>query len=282
MWFISLFKDCQRRFVAFMTQLVSGAMTKDAARRPIRNLRRHETCCDFSLLTGHPSRPLLSGPALGDPRGRLTLQYKRGKRRSGPPISPPCFLIVCAGSSGTWKDKQNTELGAKFVLFPNEVQPSEAKHHSSSSGRRRPQANVCLPPPPPPVFSFSLSLSYRLQAPKQRLNDFNSQEENISRSDPVLFCFLPPFPSNFVFIYFFLFLKFLLCLAQNEYVSLPACLMAIGNLGYFWLSCGATQRGAKFPLLIYAALCHKPPTYPYRNSAPTQLCHWLDKLLACV
>lgn len=163
MWFISLFKHCQHRFVAFLTQLVSGALTKDAARRPIRNLRKQETCCDFSLLTGHPPRPLLSGPALRDPRGHFTLQYKRGERRSGPPTPPPptparhAFSLSVPARWGPERINRTPSLAQSLsspLMKCNLPRPNIIHHPPAAAVHKR--TSVC--PPPQLVFSFSLSL----------------------------------------------------------------------------------------------------------------------------
>lgn len=46
-----------------------------------------------------------------------------------------CFPLSPPGSSETRKDKQSTELGTKFVLLPNEVQPPELNiiHHTPAA-----------------------------------------------------------------------------------------------------------------------------------------------------
>lgn len=123
----------------------------------------------------------------------------------------------------------------EFVLFPNEVQPFEAKHHLSSDG-----------------YCFSLSERVLGQPFVILFLYFNGQEEKYLL---LLTLFYLVLPALFVFFSF----EFLLRLAQNECVSLLVLLDSYRKSRLFLTLMRSDAPQAEFPLLIYAALCCDPP-----------------------
>lgn len=162
-----------------------------------------------------------------------------------PLLTLTLFPTVSAGSSQTRKNKQCTELGTKFVLLPNEVQPPEHKHHSSYSGLCV-GVRACFASMPNVwpylrlracVFIFCPT---DCRHPNRAQMTLTQKTKQTGRFDPVVFCF---------YIHLICLLDLSAILAISDFHVELHC---AGYTGYV-------------PIVDLCSVGPQPPSYSYRN-----------------
>lgn len=114
-------------------------MKKDSTQCPIINrgrLRKQKSQCD-SVLIGNPSLPCRLPNFQGPTRTTYNTAERAKQRLAWSRMcyapSPDTFPLSALARRSPYRINRTLNLGPKFVLLPNEVRPSESKHHSSCS-----------------------------------------------------------------------------------------------------------------------------------------------------